>query len=121
MLNHENVVIFAMNHYHQPHCKSVYEFHEDYSKTVYIKRLLNRMIAGEEVNHRLILNHLIMFYNVFSHDAATELLFFKIEHDKWGLLKTFLSVVVSLPEYLVENDIILSNVKINEKLKKEIQ
>ena len=36
----------------------------------------------------LLLNHFICLYNVFD-DAATPLLFYKIDQDLWSVLKTF--------------------------------
>ena len=43
-----------------------------------------------ELKPRLILNHIIVLQNVFGIDAACTLLFFKIEKEFWGLLKTIL-------------------------------
>lgn len=43
-----------------------------------------------ELRERLILNHIITFYNVFGIEPATRLLFFKLEHSLHSYLKTFL-------------------------------
>ena len=59
---------------------------------------------------RLIINHIIILSNVFGVDAATTLLFFKIESEHWPLLKTFLVYLRFMPE----NDLI--EVQINHQV-----
>jgi hypothetical protein len=44
----------------------------------------------------LIINHLIILYNVFG-EAATPLLFFKMEREYWSLLKTLLLYLNKYP------------------------
>ena len=51
---------------------------------------------------RLIINHIIILANVFGVEAATTLLFFKIEKNHWSILKTFLIFL----HYMPENDLI---------------
>ena len=50
------------------------------------------------MKERLILNHLIIFYNVFDMDAATKMLFYKMEDKFKPLLKTFLVYLNYLPK-----------------------
>lgn len=91
ILTENNYVQYAMQHYDNPQCRDVDEFQKDLEETPkYIKRLLNRYHNGGELRERLIINHLIMFYNVFGVEASTQLLFFKIEEDLHTYLKTFL-------------------------------
>ena len=47
---------------------------------------------------RLIINHIIILSNVFGVDAATTLLFFKIEPNHWSLIKTILVFLHFMPE-----------------------
>jgi hypothetical protein len=100
MLTEQNFLNFAMKNYDNIHCKTLDEFNEDLNKILYIKKLLNRMIDGDIVNLRLVLNHLIIFYNVFKSDAATAMLFFKMEQDKWQLLNTFLIFLNYCPVFI---------------------
>ena len=44
------------------------------------------------------MNHFIILYNVFN-DATTALLFYKIDKELWGVLKTFIVYLGRLPEY----------------------
>ena len=51
-----------------------------------------------DLNVHLLLNHFIILYNVFG-EATTALLFFKIDKDLWGVLKTFIVYLERIPEY----------------------
>ena len=68
----------------------VEEFNDDLKKIKYIKRLLNQYVSEGVLKERLLLNHIIVFYNVFPPAAATRILFFKIEESFWPMLKPFL-------------------------------
>jgi hypothetical protein len=121
MLSEETFIHFAMKNYDNHHCKTLEEFNEDLNKVVHIKKLLNRILSGEEINHRLILNHLIIFYNVFKSDAATSILFFKMEQDKWLLLNTFLTYLNYSPIYIKELGISLYDMGTNKKILDELE
>ena len=70
----------------------------------YLKRLFRKYETskGKELKERLVINHIIILANVFGVDAATTLLFFKIERNHWPLLKTFLIYL----GYMPENDLV---------------
>ena len=101
-LDDDNLVNYAMKHYDNPECKSIEEFQEDLTRTKYIKRLFRKYKTSGELKERLILNHIIIFYNVFGIEAATNILFFKIEDEFWPLLKTFLVYLDMFPENDIE-------------------
>ena len=88
--NDEIFVQYAMDNYKNPSCLDHGEFEEDLNRNKYIKRLFGRYQSSGELKERLILNHLIIFYNVFDMDAATKMLFYKMEDKFKPLLKTFL-------------------------------
>ena len=69
---------------------------EDIKKFKYIKRLFRRFETTGELKKHLILNHIILLYNVFG-DAATPLLFYKIEKNYWPVMKAFLLFLDRLP------------------------
>lgn len=77
-------LLFAMKNYDNIHIKCVEEFEEDFKRLTYVKKLLLRYARGEELQPRLVLNHLIVLYNVFS-NAATTLLVYKMNGDKDAL------------------------------------
>ena len=97
-----NLLNYAMKHYNNPECKSIEEFQEDLTRTKYIKRLFRKYKTSGELKERLLLNHIIIFYNVFGIEAATNILFFKIEEEFWPLLKTFLVFLDMFPENDIE-------------------
>ena len=89
-LTKENFELFAANHYNNPQCADIEEFKEDLSRFKYIKRLLRRYEVSEDLQERLILNHLIVIYNVFGIEAANKMIWFKIERGHWHMIKPFL-------------------------------
>ena len=101
-LTNENYLMFALLHYDNPHCIDIKEYFEDVRKLKYIKRLFNRYREDGIIKERLILNHLISFYNVFENNAATRLLFFRVGKEYYSLLKTFLVYLNRMPEQVNE-------------------
>lgn len=89
ILNDNNFLLFAMNHYDNNQCCNVIEFEEDLKRFLYLRKLFFRYKNQGELRERLILNHIIILYNVFG-DEATKMLFFKIERELWDILSTFL-------------------------------
>ena len=97
-LNEKNFLLYAMQHYENPQCVEVEEFNDDLKKIKYIKRLFNQYAIEGVLKERLLLNHIIVFYNVFSVEAATRILFYKLEENVWPMLKTFLFYLNFLPD-----------------------
>ena len=97
-LNEDNYMMVAIKHYENPQAVTQEDFYEDLKKFKYIKRLLKRYQKSGELKSHLLLNHFICLYNVFD-DAATPLLFFKIDQELWSVLKTFLIFLGRIPEY----------------------
>ena len=98
LLHDGNYIMFAMKHYENPQCSGVEEFNEDINRIRYLKRLFRRYDTTGELRERLILNHIIIFYNVFGILPATRILFSRIEPDLHSLLKTFIVFLNNLPE-----------------------
>ena len=94
----ENIDLFSEISYKNPQCLSSEDFYEDMYRIKYVKRLFNKYHRGGEIKTRLILNHIIAFYNVFEKRDATRILFFKMEEKYWDLLKTFLLYLSYMPE-----------------------
>ena len=97
-LNDDNFLMFAMKEYNDIQCTDIEEFYDDLKKIKYIKRLFNIYKNNGQLKERLILNHLIVFYNVFPVQAGTRILFYKIEKAFWPMLKTFLVFLDRMPE-----------------------
>ena len=106
-LKDETYVMYAMKHYTNPQCTSVEEFNDDLNRIKYLKRLFKKYINNGVLKDRLIMNHIIIFYNVFGIEAATRLLFYRIEEEYHSMLKTFLVYLNFLPEtIIVEADLV---------------
>lgn len=98
-LNRSNFLLYAANHYNNPGCVDVDEFKEDLSRFKYIKRLFNRYEQSGDLQERLILNHLIVIYNVFGIRAANRMVWYKFDVKHWPYLKPFLIFLHYLPEH----------------------
>ena len=117
ILNDDNFILFAMNHYDNAQCKGIGEFEEDLNRFKYLKRLFCRYKQSGELRERLILNHLIVLYNVFGPEAATKMLFFKIEPEFYPYLKTFLVFLNFLPtEIITDKKIQESDIPLDDKI-----
>ena len=97
-LTNENFLMYAIKHYDNPSCSGLKEFDDDLKRLRYIKRLLGRYKATGNIKERLIINHLVVLYNVFGIDAAPNMLFFKIQERFWPQLKPFLVFLNYMPE-----------------------
>tara|TARA_Y100000361_G_scaffold19705_1_gene15330 strand:- start:2926 stop:3291 length:366 start_codon:yes stop_codon:yes gene_type:complete len=98
-LNDENFLVFAAKHYDNPQGITYEDFLEDLKRFKYIKRLLKRFDKTGELKTHLILNHIIILRNVFG-DAATPMLFHKIDAAYWSIIKSFLKYLNHLPDEL---------------------
>ena len=104
----KNIKSYAVENYANKACLTAEEFWEDYNRIKYIKRLLGRYVKQGELKERLILNHIISFYNVFKIEAANRMLFLKVSEECKPALKTFLIYLNYLPQGW-HNDIQLDN------------
>ena len=97
-LNNNTYLMYAMKNYNNPQCIGMEEFQEDLNRIKYIKRLFRKYKNNDVLTERLNLNHIIIFYNILDVEAATRILFHKIEEELHDLLKTFLVYLNYLPE-----------------------
>lgn len=97
-LTNENFLMYAIKHYDNPSCSGLKEFDDDLKRLRYIKRLLGRYQITGDIKERLIINHLVVLFNVFGVEAATNMMFFKIQERFWPQLKTFLVFLNYMPD-----------------------
>jgi hypothetical protein len=90
ILNEKNLLLYAAKHYYNPRFSDIDEFHEDLKRFKYLKRLVNRYLDDKELSERLILNHLIVIFNVFGIEPSLKILEVKLEGDQWKVVKPFL-------------------------------
>ena len=97
-LTNKNFELFAAHYYNNPECMDVDEFKEDLSRFKYLKRLLKRYETDGDLQERLILNHLIVLYNVFGIKPCNRMIWFKINNEHYHYIKPFLVFLHYLPE-----------------------
>ena len=115
-LNEDNYIMFAIKHYENPHAVTQEDFYEDMKRFKWIKRLLKRYRTTGILKSHLLINHFIILYNVFG-DAATPLLFYKIDKDLWPIIKSFVIYLGRLPEYPKSS---LHDIQIDEDCLKDL-
>ena len=117
-LNEDNFLMYAMKAYTSPHYV-MSEFEGDVKRTQYLKRLFRRYKITKSLKERLVLNHLILLYNVFGVEPATRILFFRIDEVDYDVLKTFLTYLNYMPERIKGingKDILSSDILIDENV-----
>jgi hypothetical protein len=114
-LSEKNFNLFAAKNYINPRLLDPAEFEEDLIRFKYLKRLFSRYKEKNELQERLILNHLIVIHNVFEVSAATQMCFFKTKPIFWPELKTFLLFLNLLPP-INSYESIPINIEIAKKL-----
>jgi 5'(3')-deoxyribonucleotidase len=95
-LTSENFLLYAVKAYDKPNC-IMSEFKEDMKRFNYLKRLFRRYRKMDDLRERLVINHLVVVYNVFGVDVATRMLFYKMSKDDYSALKTYLIFLNYMP------------------------
>lgn len=117
-LNESNILLYAIKHYDKPSYITS-EFEEDFKRIQYLQKLFCRYSNKSELKERLILNHLIVLYNVFGAEAATRMLFLKISTEHRSALKTFLIQLNTMPDRVEDIDgelIISANIPLDMRI-----
>ena len=117
-LNNDNIMMYAMKAYDRPNC-IMSEFKDDMKRFNYLKRLFLRYRKIEELREQLVLNHLVVLYNVFGPEVTSRMLFFKMSKDDYPALKTYLLFLSIMPERIrgiKGQDIISSDIPIDPRV-----
>lgn len=93
----ENLYIYAAKCYYNPLGVDAEEFENDLNRFKYVRRLLNKYLGGSDISTRLILNHLIVIFNVFGIEGGLRILYFHIENKHYPLIKPFLIFLKVIP------------------------
>ena len=96
-LTEDNMMLYAAKAYDKPNC-IMSEFTEDMKRLNYLKRLFRRYRKHGEMRERLILNHIVVLYNLFGPEVTTRLLFFSTNKEDYTILKTYLLFLNLMPE-----------------------
>ena len=117
-LMNDNIILYCMKAYERPDM-IMSEFKEDMKRFDYLKRLFRRYRKSDELREQLVLNHLVVIYNVFGPEVATRLLFFKMAKEDYPALKTYLLFLNYMPTLVVGikgHDILSSDIEVDMKI-----
>lgn len=89
-LNKENFLLYAANNYKNPNCMDAEEFYDDLNRFKYIKRLIGRYDNDNDLQERLLLNHIVILANVFGIKASVKMLWYKVNEEHWPIIKPML-------------------------------
>jgi len=111
-LNNDNFLLYAAQNYTNNQCVNAEEFYDDLNRFKYIKRLISRYLQTGEIQERLLINHIVVIFNLFGIEAAKKMLWFRINEEDWPIIKPVLlylnyiteseKVEVSLDPLIVE-------------------
>lgn len=110
--------MYAMKAYDKPDC-IMSEFKDDMKRFNYLKRLFRRYRKVDELREQLVLNHLVVLYNVFGPEVTSRMLFFKMSKDDYPALKTYLLFLSIMPDRIrgiKGQDIISSDIPIDPRV-----
>jgi len=119
-LTNENIMLYLVKAYDKPNML-MSEFKDDMKRFNYLKRLFQRYRKYRELREQLVLNHLVVLYNVFGLEVTTRTLFFKMTKEDYPALKTYLLFLNYMPEivYGIKNeDIKSSDIDIDNNIQK---
>jgi len=114
----ENFLLYAVKAYDKPNC-IMSEFKEDMKRFNYLKRLFRRYRKMDDLRERLVINHLVVVYNVFGVEVATRMLFYKMSKDDYSALKTYLIFLNYMPAVvhgIKGQDIVSSEIPVDMKI-----
>jgi len=125
-IDETNFLLYSAKHYDNRQCYDTLEFYDDLKRFKYVRRLFKIYEETGELKERLIINHIIVLYNVFGVVPATRMLFFKL-HNYQSYLKPFLELLNYMPEKIINiglanetiyRDGIISDPIIEDKLRR---
>jgi hypothetical protein len=117
-LNNDNIMMYAMKAYDRPNC-IMSEFKDDMKRFNYLKRLFLRYRKIGELREQLVLNHLVVLYNVFGPEVTSRMLFFKMSKDDYPALKTYLLFLSIMPDKIrgiKGHDITSSDIPVDNRI-----
>jgi hypothetical protein len=122
-LTEDNIMLYAAKAYDRPNC-IMSEFTEDMKRLNYLKRLFRRYRKHGEMRERLIINHIVVLYNLFGPEVTTRLLFFNMNKDDYSILKTYLTFLNIMPERvrgINGKDILSSDIMVDMNIANELR
>ena len=101
IVTEDNFILFAAKYYDNKNCCSVDEFEEDLQRFKYLRKLFYNYRNKAILRERLILNHIVILYNIFEPVRCTEMLSLKLL-DYLEELLPFLDILGYTPRTMME-------------------
>ena len=98
-LTNDNFLIESAKHYRNIQCGSTEEFLSDLKRLKYLKKIITRYSTSGLIDERLVLNHIIILYNVFGAEFLARMLILKM-YNQMKYLKPFLLYLNILPNVI---------------------
>ncbi len=121
-LTDANFMVFAAKNYSLV-CVDDIDFTEDLSRIRILSKLFSRHKKTGEINERLVINHIVVLYNVFNASACNRMLAFKLRNHLPQLF-AFLKYMQRLPpkiDDIGDSEIITKTVIIDSDLYAKLQ
>ncbi len=122
-LTSDNIMMYCMKAYDKPNML-MSEFRDDMKRFNYLKRLFQRYRKYDELREQLVINHLVVLYNVFGPEVLARLLFFKMSKDDYSALKTYLLFLNCMPDRvrgIKGHDILSSDIAVDMNVAKVLR
>ena len=121
MITEKTFLQRALKVYDNPQCITLDEFKSDLDRFSHIKKLITKFKNGSgPLNERLILNHLVICFNVFG-DESIKLALFKVDKEDWSILFPFLILLNRLPDRIEEYHINTSDIPLNDYVVEQLR
>ena len=106
----------SLHSYENIQCNTLEEFNEDLNKILLIRKSLTRYTITGDISSRLVLNYIVLLFNVFG-NTALELILHKIPRDQYPMLFPFLIFLNRMSEEVLNRE----NVSLDEKIIDELR
>ena len=103
MINKDTFIKIAMSAYIKPSCKTIEEFESDILRFSHLVRICAR--EPGEIETRLLLNQVMVLFNLFEQHECIKMMFFKVQKKDWVKLKTILEYLNRMPAYIHDMDL----------------
>lgn len=114
-LTKENFLIYAAQHYNNPHCTSIIDFEKDCKRFVIARTLMRNYYKRGRLPIRLLLNHVVICNNMFGPRATAKLFFYYCEKELYPCCVAIFEYLNILPEDMERIDPDPNIVKIIEE------
>ena len=106
----------AMHVYENIQCNTLEEFNEDLNRFTIIRKMVSRYLSTGEISTRLLLNHVVVIFNVFG-QTAVEMFLYKMPQEYYSAVFTFVKSLDRVTaEFLKQH-----NISVDQKILEEIK